>query len=105
MNRFFEFYHDKEGTNSKITFWVQKSNFKDKEKDRTKEVGQRICGKLRSRFRDIAADFSIQGTQENTKQVTISVKFKEPLINESDAKIVTEIIDRAIFYYIAEYKK
>ena len=101
MNRFLEFYRDKEGTNSKIIFWVQKSNFKEKEADRTKETAIHIFNALKSGFKDIA-DFSFQ---EHTKQITISVDFKEPLINANDAQKVTEMIDRAIFYYIAEYKK
>lgn len=90
--RFFDFSHNK----STITLFVQGHNFGD----RVEDVSKDLVKTLKERFGDVA-DIS----SKIKPQVSVSVEFKEPLINEDDARLVTQVIDHVIFCYIAEYKK
>ena len=89
---FFDFFHNK----SSITFFVQGYNFGD----RSEAVSKDLFNTLKKRFSDVA-----HITSKTKPQISVSVEFNDPLINEDDARLVAQVVDHVIFCYIAEYKK
>ncbi len=90
-------FFDLELNKSKLTFFVQKTNFAD----RTESTAKDVFSMLENKLKDIAKVVP----KYSTEQTSIEIHFNEQLINENDAKTVSEIVDDVIFYYIMEYKK
>lgn len=90
-------FFDLELNKSKLTFFVQKTNFADRTESTAKDVFHMLDNKLK----DVAKVIP----KYSSDQTSIEIQFNEQLINENDAKTVSEIIDDVIFYYIMEYKK
>ena len=90
-------FFDLSPATSTITFFVQGHNFG---KQRVEAVSKDLRSTLENRFHEVAKISS-----NTTPQVSVSVEFKEPLINEDDARLVAQVVDHVIFCYIAEYKK